>query len=112
MEMNITFSERAAQEIEKLYPNAGEKNLKLKYDTEDTGCVMCGVTVLWFVKELSESDEKIETNAWPVYVEPSKNVFLDDELKIDYVESAHCFSLKSPSQILNARMSLIDKTIN
>ncbi|WP_153122766.1 iron-sulfur cluster biosynthesis family protein [Peribacillus tepidiphilus] len=107
--MEITWTEAA---LTKLQEKLGEKKgfLKLKYDTEDCGCVVNGITALWLVEELEEDDQKIATNAGDVYVEKSKMIFLDDIMKIDFVKEANCFQLKSPGGILNPRMSFYDKT--
>ncbi|MFE8702579.1 iron-sulfur cluster biosynthesis family protein [Cytobacillus sp. FJAT-54145] len=108
--MNITLTEVAGKKIQEKIQNQ-QGFLKLKYDTEGCGCVVSGVTSLWFVNELDEDDREIQTNMVPVYVEKSKEVFLDDELKIDFSASSNCFQLKSPNQYLNPRMSFIDKTV-
>lgn len=107
--MEITISDLAAEKI-KQYRKDKEGFLKLKYDTEDCGCVMCGVSNIWLVSKLEDDDYKVETNNGGIYVEKSKEVFYDDFLTIDFNEKAHCFQLKSPGQYLNPRMSFFDKT--
>lgn len=107
--MQLTFTKEA---IEQLTPKLQEnKNrvLKLKYDTEGCGCVMSGVTALWLVKEQDADDVKLETNEVPLFVEKTKMVFLDEKLTISFNKTANCYMLKSPSQILNPRMSLLVK---
>lgn len=107
--MNITFTEKA---LEKITMKIQDKNgyIKLKYDTDGCGCAVSGVAVLWFVKELDwDDDQKVETNGYPVYVEKSKEVFFDEDMIIDFAESANCFQLKSMQQYLNPRMSFIIK---
>jgi uncharacterized protein YqkB len=107
--MQVTFTKEAIEQITpKLVANKN-RVLKLKYDTEGCGCVMSGVTVLWLVKEPEEDDVKLETNAVPLFVEKTKMVFLEEQLTISFNQSANCFMLKSPSQILNPRMSLLVK---
>ncbi|MBA2873343.1 iron-sulfur cluster biosynthesis family protein [Thermaerobacillus caldiproteolyticus] len=105
--MNIAFTDKA---IEKLKPilTSTNKQLKLKYDTDGCGCVVSGVTALWLVKQADADDVVVETNYVPVLLEKSRLVFFDDEMTIDVVEGAGCFQLKSPSQILNPRMSLVE----
>ncbi|MDQ0231875.1 iron-sulfur cluster biosynthesis family protein [Metabacillus malikii] len=107
--MEVTFTKEAIEKIKPKLEQHKQKVLKLKYDTEDCGCVMCGVTALWLVSEPEYDDLKIETNEVPIYVEKTKMVFLDDQLTVSYNQSANCFMLKSPSQILNARMNLLVK---
>ena len=107
--MHLTFTKEA---IEHLTPKLEENKhrvLKLKYDTEGCGCVMSGVTALWLVEEHEEDDIKLETNHVPIYVEKTKMVFLDEQLTISHNKTANCYMLKSPSQILNPRMSLLVK---
>jgi len=109
--MEITITEQAKEKIIEL-KNDKKGYLKLKYDTEECGCVMCGVTNLWLVSELESDDYEIKTNHSGIYIEKSKEVFFDDKMTIDFNEKAHCFQLKSPNQYLNPRMSFIDKTKN
>jgi uncharacterized protein YqkB len=107
--MQVTFTKEAIEQLTPKLEVNKNKALKLKYDTEGCGCVMSGVTVLWLVEELEEDDIKIETNAAPLFVEKTKMVFLDEQLTISFNQSANCFMLKSPSHILNPRMSLLVK---
>ncbi|MGG3563457.1 iron-sulfur cluster biosynthesis family protein [Neobacillus rhizosphaerae] len=106
--MQINITEAAIEKINDR--TVGRKGfLKLKYDTDGCGCAVNGVITLWFVPVLDQDDLAIETNDRPVYVEKAKTVFLDDEMKIDFSQTANCFQLKSPQQILNGRMSLMIK---
>lgn len=57
-----------------------------------------------------EDDREVATDHGSIYVEKSKEVFLDEEVIIDYYEKANCFQLKSKSEYLNPRMSFFDKT--
>ena len=109
--MEISITERAKAKIDELQKDK-KGYLKLKYDTEDCGCVMCGVSNLWLVHELESDDYEIKTNNGSIYIEKSKEVFLDDNLTIDFNEQAYCFQLKSPNQYLNPRMSFFDKSLD
>ncbi|MDZ5712078.1 iron-sulfur cluster biosynthesis family protein [Jeotgalibacillus haloalkalitolerans] len=102
--MKIEITKTAAEKIAEKIP-AESGYLKLKYDTEGTGCVLNGVPILWYVEKAEEEDQLIETNDRPILVETSKKVFYDKVLKIDYSESARTFQLKSPGQMINGRMS-------
>lgn len=107
--MEIALTELAAEKLSERI--AGKDGfIKLKYDIDGCGCVVSGVTALWLVNDLDEDDREIKTNAGSIYAEKSKEVFLDDDLKIDFSVKANCFQLKSPNQYLNPRMSFIDKT--
>ncbi|WP_066294673.1 iron-sulfur cluster biosynthesis family protein [Bacillus sp. FJAT-29937] len=108
--MHIEITEAAARKIKER--TAGKKGyLKLKYDTEGCGCVVSGVTALWLVNELDDDDREIKTDIGSIYIEKSKEVFLDENLKIDFSEKANSFQLKTPNEYLNPRMSLFDKTV-
>lgn len=109
LNMEIKITEKATQKInDKISDKKGF--LKLKYDTEGCGCVVSGIASLWFVSELDDDDEALQTNGIPIYIEKSKAVFFDEQMKIDFTETANCFQLKSPNQIINGRMSFWDKT--
>ncbi|WP_188692497.1 iron-sulfur cluster biosynthesis family protein [Pullulanibacillus camelliae] len=106
--MNITITDRANQALEEL--NTVENSLlKLKYETEGCGCVVSGVNELWVVTAPDVDDIFIETNGTPILVERSKRVFLDEALTVDYSDVTQMFMLKSPNQILNPRMRLLNK---
>lgn len=107
--MNIIVTERAARKIKDRIDGKGGF-LKLKYDTDGCGCVVSGVAALWLVNQLDEDDREIKTNAGSIYIEKSKEVFLDEHLIIDFTDKANCFQLKSPNQYLNPRMSFYDKS--
>jgi uncharacterized protein YqkB len=105
--MKIQLTDAAAEKItEKI---SGKKGyLKLKYDIDGCGCVVSGIPTLWYVSEPDEIDDvTIETNHFPILVEKSKTVFLDEDLKIDFSTTSNTFQLKSPGQILNGRMNFI-----
>ncbi|TYR82509.1 iron-sulfur cluster biosynthesis family protein [Priestia megaterium] len=108
--MNITFTNKAIEKVRGKHQADSPFFLKLKYDTDGCGCVVSGVTSLWIVDEKESDDIAIETNIGSVYVERTKQVFMDENMTVDYNESAHSFMLKCPSQILNPRMAFIDKT--
>ncbi|MDR4888817.1 iron-sulfur cluster biosynthesis family protein [Fredinandcohnia sp. QZ13] len=105
--MNVTFSERAIEKLNTQIKNK-DKKLKLKYETEGCGCVMSGVTALWLVDSEDDDDLVFETNYQPLLVEKSKMVFLDENMTIDFLEQANCYMLKSPNEILNPRLRLVE----
>ncbi|MEH7388560.1 iron-sulfur cluster biosynthesis family protein [Bacillus sp. JJ1521] len=105
--MNVTFTERAIEKLNTQIKNK-DKKLKLKYETEGCGCVMSGVTALWLVDSGDEDDLTLETNYQPLLVEKSKMVFLDEKMTVDFVETANCYMLKSPNEILNPRLRLVE----
>ena len=73
--MEILITEHAQKEInERKNDKAGY--VKLKYDTDECGCVMCGVSNLWLVPELDDDDYEVKTNHESIYIEKSKEVFL------------------------------------
>lgn len=106
--MYIEWTEKALTKVtEKINGDSGY--LLLKYDTDDCGCAVNGVIALWLVQELDADFEKIDTNGPTIYVEKSKMIYLDEVMKMDFVESANCFMLKSPNGILNPRLSFYRK---
>ncbi|MEM5018287.1 iron-sulfur cluster biosynthesis family protein [Metabacillus indicus] len=107
--MEIKWTDRAMKKIKGSVQAHSDKQVKLKYDTDGCGCVVSGVTALWLVDEKDGDDVLIETNAYPVLVEKSKMVFLDEKMTIDFNETANSYMLTCPSQILNPRMSLTVK---
>ena len=105
--MHITFTEKALNQLKGF--NIKNGYLKLRYETDGCGCVVSGVNALWLVDQPDDGDITIETNAHPVLVEESKQVFLDDQLTIDFSDRTKMFLLKSPNQILTPRMSFLDR---
>jgi uncharacterized protein YqkB len=107
--MKIKITDAAAKKLqEKISGKPGR--LKLKYDIDGCGCAVNGVAALWLESDRNESEIEIETSSIPIYMEKSKQVFFDEEMTIDYKETAGCFQLKSPNEYLNPRMSYFDKT--
>ncbi|WP_370627949.1 iron-sulfur cluster biosynthesis family protein [Anoxybacillus sp. ST4] len=104
--MNVTLTKRAIEHLRRVQ---GNKHVKLIYDTDGCGCAVNGVPVLLLIDELDEHDVAIETNDVPIWMEKHQLIFFDDEMTIDVVDGAGCFQLKSPNQILNPRMSLVER---
>lgn len=108
LNMEIKITAAAVEKINE--KTAGREGfLKLKYDTDDCGCAVNGVIALWFVPEAESDEIAFETNDRTIYLEKSKMVFFDEQMKIDFSKTTNCFQLKSPQQILNGHMSLIIK---
>ncbi|MFC4183177.1 iron-sulfur cluster biosynthesis family protein [Saccharococcus thermophilus] len=105
--MNITFTEKAIQQLTPILTQS-KRMLKLKYDTDGCGCLVDGVIALWLVDGADEDDLVIETNFVPVFIEKSRLVFYDDVMTIDAGQGTNVFQLKSPGQILNPRMNLVE----
>jgi uncharacterized protein YqkB len=105
--VNITFTEKAIQQLTPILTQS-KRMLKLKYDTDGCGCLVDGVIALWLVDEADGDDIAVGTNFVPVLVEKSRLVFYDDTMTIDIAEGTSCFQLKSPGQILNPRMPLVE----
>ncbi len=105
--MNIELTNQATKKIQDKIENK-QGHLKLKYDTEGCGCVVSGIPTLWFINHPVEGEDiMIETNSYPILVEKSKMVFLDEDLKIDFSSQSNTFQLKSPGQIINGRMNFL-----
>lgn len=109
--MKLKITEAATKKLEqKISGKTGY--LKLKYDLDGCGCGVNGVAALWLESEQDGNEREIETNSIPVYIERPKEVFFDEEMTIDYSETAGCFQLKSPNEYLNPRMSFFDKLLS
>ncbi|GAA3885562.1 iron-sulfur cluster biosynthesis family protein [Anoxybacillus suryakundensis] len=104
--MNVTLTKRAIEHLRRVQ---GNKHVKLIYDTDGCGCAVNGVPVLLLIDELDEHDVAIETNDVPIWMEKHQLIFFDDQMTLDVVDRAGCFQLKSPNQILNPRMSLVER---
>lgn len=104
--VKLTITPLAAERIEQNM-NGKDLMVKLKYETEGNGCVMCGVPKLELIekRELDQDEIRFDSNMMPVIMEKSKLIFFDDELKIDFTKEYQTFRLSSPAQILNARMA-------
>ncbi|WP_044896433.1 iron-sulfur cluster biosynthesis family protein [Bacillus alveayuensis] len=107
--MKITFTNKAIAKLLETVNNEQDCYVKLKYDTEGCGCTVSGIASLWIVKDIDDEDLRIKTNFLPVYVEKSEWIFFDEDMKIDFHESAHTYMLMSPQQVLNPRMSCVVK---
>ncbi|WP_280768456.1 iron-sulfur cluster biosynthesis family protein [Salipaludibacillus daqingensis] len=107
MEIEITNS--ALQKIKESAINPNENVLLLQYETDDCGCVVNGVSKLVEIYEENLTDEEIvlTTKPAPYRVAIQKRVewVYDNDLKVDYSDSANMLQLKSPNQMLNPRMS-------
>ncbi|WP_429631043.1 iron-sulfur cluster biosynthesis family protein [Anoxybacillus kestanbolensis] len=104
--MNVTLTKRAIEHLRRVQ---GNKHVKLIYDTDGCGCAVNGVPMLLLVDQLDEHDVEIETNDMPIWMEKHQLIFFDDQMTLDVVDGAGCFQLKSPNQILNPRMSLVER---
>ena len=104
--MEITWTDAALEKVKDKVTDQ-EGVFCLKYETEGCGCVVSGVTNLYFVKDTSPEEVKWETNAYPVFLNKYHEIFLDDKLIIDYSSTTNSFQLKSPNQYLNPMMNVI-----
>jgi iron-sulfur cluster insertion protein len=107
--MNITFTEAAINKLDPYFKRNPDGYLKIYYDIDGCGCVVNGVSFLWFVKDQEEDEVILPSNYKPVLMQKGKEVFFDEELKIDFKEQYHLFQLKSPNQMINPRMTFVDK---
>lgn len=105
--MNLTFTDKAIEKLNQ-NPMVRKKQLKLKYDIEGCGCVNDGVPILWLVNKLDSDDFTLETNYLPIVMEKSKLVFFDEDMTIDVVEGKSCLQLRSPNQIINPRLMVVE----
>jgi uncharacterized protein YqkB len=107
MRLNIIFTDKAIAKLNQ-NPKVKEKLIRLKYDIEGCGCVNDGVPALWLVDKQDSDDTIIETNYLPVMMEKSKLFFFDEKMTIDIVEGKNCLQLRSPNQIINPRLMVVE----
>lgn len=110
--MKLTITPAAEEQLRRRMLGK-ELLVKLKYETDGCGCAVSGVPILQLInpQELDKvHDMKIPTNAMDVYMEKSKTLFFDEEMKIDFLPENQTFRLTSPSEILNGRMNCVVKT--
>ncbi|MDM5190449.1 iron-sulfur cluster biosynthesis family protein [Bacillus sp. DX4.1] len=103
--MNVTVTDAAYKKIVDTIPSEANY-IKLFYDTEGCGCVMCGIIDLVAVSEKDERDVDIASNKFQFIADRTKLVFMDDNLTVDLHESGGHFQLKSSSQFYNPNMKL------
>lgn len=105
--MKIFITSEAEKQIKQKI-KANHSIVTLKYETEGCGCAVSGIPTLELISQqhVNEDDYvKVTTNTLDLYIEKTKIVFFDDEMKIDYLPEKQTFRLSSPSEILNGRMS-------
>lgn len=107
--MHITFTEEAAKEIESKLNGPEGGKLKLVYDAEGCGCSVSGVPTLWITDKPGSNDFTVQDEPYPLLMDRKHEVFLEDQMTVDYKKNGHCFVLKSSGQIYNAHMRLLDK---
>ncbi|SFS61905.1 iron-sulfur cluster biosynthesis family protein [Paenibacillus sp. BC26] len=101
--MQFSFTSSAIEQLSP-YMQGGSKHLKLLYDTEGCGCVVSGVPTLQLLEQTHPDDRLGSGTPYSVWYEPRYEVFFEPNLKIDYNEARHSFSLKSDSQIYTANL--------
>lgn len=108
--MKIQFSEQAKEKIVRVAGgDLTGSYLKLHYDTDGCGCAVDGVPILLIVDSCEDDEFIITSNFATVVVDSGKQIFFDECLKVDYIESANSLLLKSPNQVLNPRMAVLDR---
>jgi uncharacterized protein YqkB len=105
--MQITFTDAAIQHLEPVVSK--DAALKLVFDSDDCGCAMNGVPVLWIVPEAGPKDLHAEASPFELVYSPEHEIFFEDRMKIDYRPESRSYMLKSNNQIYNAGMRVIDK---
>ncbi|WP_416149359.1 iron-sulfur cluster biosynthesis family protein [Salipaludibacillus sp. HK11] len=107
--MKIKITDTAKQIIIEQASDTNSHILVLQYDTDGCGCVVNGVSNLVEITEdkLTGEELLIETEPKPFRVAIQKRVewVYDNELIIDFSDSANMLQLKSPNQMINPRMT-------
>ncbi|MFD2617711.1 iron-sulfur cluster biosynthesis family protein [Terrilactibacillus laevilacticus] len=105
--MHITWTEQAQNKIHEIIKQHPNGHFVLNYDREGCGCSDDGIYTLGFTDEPIQNEVQIDTNSVPIYVMSYNQVYLDNEMTIDYDEKTKNFDLKSLNQIMNQAMSCV-----
>lgn len=89
--MNVTVTDAAYKKIVDTIPSDANY-IKLFYDIEGCGCVMCGIIDLVAVSEKDERDVDIASNKFQFIADRTKLVFMDDNLTVDLHKSGGIFN--------------------
>ncbi len=98
--MKLFITAEAEKQIKKKM-NTDYSIVTLKYETEGCGCAVSGIPTLELTNKenfIEEDYSKIPTNTMDVYIEKTKLVFFDDEMKINFLPEKQTFQLSSPSE--------------
>jgi uncharacterized protein YqkB len=100
--MKIELTQRATDRIQQMTKQQ-KPILSLHYDNEGCGCAVNGVPLL---KKRNADEVEVNglqaaevTSTVHIYYQPLHAVYFESQLKIDYHESRHAFTLSSEQQI-------------
>lgn len=103
--LSIHWTEKALEKIKERL-SGSEQSISLKYEMDDScGCGVNGVWNLCVEENPASTEKEWKTNAYPVYIEPSHVIYLDDNVTIDYSDQTGTFQLKSPNGFLSSHMA-------
>jgi uncharacterized protein YqkB len=109
LDLKVEITDLAAQKITEQGTNLPKNILLLEYETDGCGCVVNGVSTLVEIAEDDLTDQEIvldtEPKSFRVAIQKRVEWVYDDEVKIDYSDTANILQLKSPNQMLNPRMA-------
>jgi uncharacterized protein YqkB len=108
--MQVEITERAVEELQTRKTLKEGRVLFISHETEGLGCVVNGVSDLISVQKSSLPPTAIlletKPEPWSVAIDKKVDWIYDENLKIDFNDTASSFQLKSPNEMLNPRMTL------
>ncbi|MBM5596050.1 hypothetical protein D8Y16_02640 [Listeria seeligeri] len=104
--MFITFTDSAKKRLEALRSDLPGQ-LHLYYDTEGCSCENSGIFTLRLVEEKTKEDKVIESTIGPILIKQWTEIFLEDQLTIDYDDIEKTMLLKSDGQYYNRNLLLV-----
>ncbi|WP_048627041.1 iron-sulfur cluster biosynthesis family protein [Listeria ivanovii] len=104
--MFITFTNSAKERLNALRAGLSGQ-LHLYYDMEGCSCENSGIFTLRLVEERTKEDDEIESNIGPILIKRWTEMFLEDELTIDYDDIEKTMMLKSAGQYYNRNLLLV-----
>lgn len=107
--MKIYITDIAKQKVTEHGADLKRNILLLQHETDGCGCVVNGVSKLVEITEDNLTDQELLIDTVPesyrVAIQKRVEWIYDDEMKIDFSDSANMLQLKSPNQMLNPRMT-------
>ncbi|WP_215141956.1 iron-sulfur cluster biosynthesis family protein [Exiguobacterium qingdaonense] len=107
--MHVHITELALERIESL-KGEREGQMHLFYETEGCGCGNSGIFEIRYVTETTPEDVEIDSNLGPILIKNWTKVFLDEQMKIDFLEDRRTLVLKSDGQVFNSNLLVTDGT--
>jgi len=100
--MQLTITNEALDEIEKMNPNH-QYHLLLWYDTAGCGCGVSGMPIVQLTDEQDVTYKEIKSDYSQTFIDEEQAIFFANNMKLDFINGM--FRLSSPDEILNPFIS-------